>query len=259
MSALRRNDILARAKGPLVPGVPAIALRQDAFRAQHGFAPSKFSRTAWQKRKDCIAWPLVSDFYLREYPAMNHTPLPVTLEERTAVAFARIRVRVLYRRPNALAAAWSRLHTWLAARGLDAGSLHMIGMSNDDPEVTPLPVAHDRSGRGLPPHEGSSSRAHSAGLVLFVFAGACPDRPALERNRRVPQEAAQARCGGGLKGLAPRQAEKMSLNYVQAILRRPRGHQTLQRVQSQFLSAAAGKWCRRSTASQGGGRSRGIL
>lgn len=133
-------------------GFTSPAVFSRAFRQQHGFAPSRLDPVAWRKRKNCKGSPVASRHHLRELPpAGGRPPVTVTLQNKPAQPYAYIRVFNPYASPAALLAAYERLRAWLAARGLDPAALRMIGLTTDDPEITPQEKCRYDCGFLLPP------------------------------------------------------------------------------------------------------------
>lgn len=128
---------------------PAVFTR--AFRQQHGFAPSRFDAVAWRKSKNCKDSPVAARHHLRELPAAGRKPpVTVTLQNKPAQPYAYIRVFNPYANPAPLLAAYERLRAWLAARGFDPAALQMIGLTTDDPDITPREKCRHDCGFLLP-------------------------------------------------------------------------------------------------------------
>ncbi len=133
-------------------GFTSAAAFSRAFRQKHGFAASRFSAAAWRKRKIGKALPLASRHHLREISRTSRPPrLRVRLETKPAMPYAYIRVLNPYASSTAIPDAYRRLQAWLAARGLAASRLRMIGCSPDDPEIVPLEKCRYDCAYLLPP------------------------------------------------------------------------------------------------------------
>ncbi len=108
-----------------------------SFKAAYGIAPSRFDSAAFaKKRKNCKALAEHSEYgsLLQMRPLRRRFRVQVMARPAETVAF--LRVRNSYAEGN-VQAAFERMMAWARARGFHrAGTL--IGMSRDEPEITPL-------------------------------------------------------------------------------------------------------------------------
>lgn len=108
-----------------------------SFKAAYGVAPSRLNPAALEKkRKKCKASPEHS-----AYAALLRMPKPrrefrVQVRPRPAMTIAFLRVHDSYA-DGKVNAAFARMMEWVRARGLERSGA-LIGMSQDDPTITPL-------------------------------------------------------------------------------------------------------------------------
>ena len=121
----------------LTVGFSALASFSRAFRRRYGLNASAWDRRVpLKERKNDQA---LSGFPVYTEAALSETSgqFPVVVRPFRETRIAYIRVTDSYR-PDRVMSAVARLTAWVAARGLDPLTRLSIGMSQDDPEVTPL-------------------------------------------------------------------------------------------------------------------------
>lgn len=110
------------------------------FKKHYGISPGKIKIEPFlQERKIGQAHPLASRYYLNEFPedepAMD---FPVRIVQRADQHIAYIRCQGLYLDPNQGIEAYKRLMEWARVENRMNPETKVIGMSGDDPDVTPL-------------------------------------------------------------------------------------------------------------------------
>ncbi|MBL8232329.1 MAG: AraC family transcriptional regulator [Bryobacterales bacterium] len=108
------------------------------FRKKLGVAPRDFDLQAyWQDRKIGKDHPFQSKYYQRELPPDEFEgEFTVSLQRFPELHFAYIRVFNSY--AGGVSEAFARMDTWARMRGLMTEDVRFLGMSQDDPEITPL-------------------------------------------------------------------------------------------------------------------------
>lgn len=108
-----------------------------AFKAFYGQAPSKFDpENISQKRKICKADEDADRYYSFGSPDARHAEHQVEIIKMPALNVAYLRIVNAYAEGRVVAG-FDRMMGWAKQRGFDrAGAL--IGMSQDDPDITPL-------------------------------------------------------------------------------------------------------------------------
>ncbi|MBS0661185.1 MAG: AraC family transcriptional regulator [Verrucomicrobia bacterium] len=158
-------------------GFRSAAVFTRTFRRVYGQSPSEVQLLEFlHERGDRSAFPLESRYYLREFPA-DEQPLPVAVEARAGFDFAYLRVVNSYG-GEGMPIAYGRVLEWARSAGLHAGNAALIGMSQDDPEVTPLAKCRYDLGLAVPP-----------GVAI---------PPDFSRRRFPARTSAVARCVGDL-------------------------------------------------------------
>ncbi len=83
--------------------------------------------------------PLDPRYYLQAFPEDElQMPFPVAIQSFADLRVAYIRVFGMYLDPQKGMDAYARLMQWARAKGLHTPEARVIGMSQDDPEITPL-------------------------------------------------------------------------------------------------------------------------
>lgn len=114
---------------------PAVFSR--AFRRIYGVAPNAVELpTFLAERKNRQEFPIASRYYLQSFPHEDEN-MAVTVETFPARPVAYLRAHNSYQ-SDAVPQAFARMLDWAKAHQLSASNADLIGMSFDDPEVTPL-------------------------------------------------------------------------------------------------------------------------
>lgn len=130
-------------------GFGSAAVFTRTFRRVYGRSPSEVRLPEFlQERGDREAFPIESRYYLREFPA-DAAPLPVEVAARPGFEFAYLRVVNSYGGAG-MPVAYARVLAWAREAGLHPGNAQLIGMSQDDPEVTPLAKCRYDLGLAVP-------------------------------------------------------------------------------------------------------------
>lgn len=134
---LRADRSMPITDAALAVGFSALASFSRAFRRRYGINAS-----AWDRRAALQAH--ANDQTLSGFPAYTDAALseaarllPVVVRPFPQTRIAYIRVTDSYK-PDRVMSAVERLSAWVAARGVDPLTRLSIGMSQDDPDVTPL-------------------------------------------------------------------------------------------------------------------------
>lgn len=104
-----------------------------AFGAMFGVAPSDY-RIAHRPLPEHASRTHFEDIAGYRLPECGE-PIPVEVREIAPLKIAYLRHVGPY---SQVGAAWGRLMSWAGARGLLGGSMRLIGIVHDDPEVTPV-------------------------------------------------------------------------------------------------------------------------
>lgn len=131
-------------------GFASPAVFSRAFRRAYERTPSEARRPGFQPRStDKRGVFRDSRFHLQAFPA-DEPALPVQVELLPAMQLAYLRVPDPYQSPR-LIEAFRRLLAWAQASGLSAENAQLLGMQQEDPEVTPLEKCRYDLAIALPP------------------------------------------------------------------------------------------------------------
>jgi DNA gyrase inhibitor GyrI/AraC-like DNA-binding protein len=110
------------------------------FKKHCGLSPGKIEIDAFlENSKIGQTYPLESRYYLHDFPAdERELDFPVRIVPSAAMRVAYVRCFGLYLDCQKGVEAYARLMAWARDRGVLAPHALLIGMSPDDPEITPL-------------------------------------------------------------------------------------------------------------------------
>lgn len=132
---LRADPDLAIAQAAYDSGFASAAHFSRAFKKHFGLTPRRWDRqTALKNRKN---GQILEGFPLYTFEGAADE-FEVRLREHPATWLAYIRVTNAYSDPGCIVAALDRLLTWYQGKGGSLRQTTLYGMSQDDPEITPL-------------------------------------------------------------------------------------------------------------------------
>jgi AraC family transcriptional regulator len=150
-------------------GYTALASFSRAFRRRYGMNASVWDRREPLKvRKNgqtLEGFPV----YTEEMLSDLSPDLPVTVKPFPATSIAYIRVTNSYQ-PDRVMAAVERLSAWVGARGIDPLGCTAVGMSQDDPDVTPLELCEYDVCLSVPQDVRGSGEVQTRTLPACVLA-----------------------------------------------------------------------------------------
>lgn len=163
---LKSSPRLALKQVAAACGFRSPAVFSRAFRRAFGVAPRTVEVAAFlEKRKNRQEFPVASRYYLQTFP-VDEENLPVNVVPLPERPIAYLRANDSYR-SDAAPRAFRRVLDWAAAHGVTPANGELLGLSFDDPEVTPLAqCSYDvalRLPRGVAPGPGFSRRTIPAG------------------------------------------------------------------------------------------------
>jgi AraC family transcriptional regulator len=123
-----------------------------SFKKRYGFSPRRWDRhTPLKERKNGQVLEGFMHYDLCDLAALQAHKAEFTVDVRTLPAqhLAYIRVIDSYQ-PLRVIHAYDRLITWYCARGGSLQHATLIGMSQDDPDITPLALCHYDIGLSVP-------------------------------------------------------------------------------------------------------------
>jgi AraC-like DNA-binding protein/DNA gyrase inhibitor GyrI len=131
---LRADPDLPIARAAYDSGFASAAHFSRAFKKHFGLSPRQWDRSApLNNRKNS---QLLADF--PRYTFQDDGDFEVRLREQPETHLAYIRVVNAYSNPAHVVEAFNRLMIWYQAQGGDLRQTTLYGMSEDDPEITPL-------------------------------------------------------------------------------------------------------------------------
>jgi AraC family transcriptional regulator len=134
---LRADPRLPIADAALASGFVSQAHFSRAFKKHFGLSPRQWDRLTPLKNQDRKNGQMLEGFPRYTFED-DGTPFEVRLREHPATTLAYIRVIDAYSDPTRIIGAFNRLMGWYHERGGDLRRTTLYGMSQDDPEITPL-------------------------------------------------------------------------------------------------------------------------
>lgn len=138
--ALLRGSTLSIMEAALECGFASAPGFSRAFKRRYGLTARQWDRRSpLQESKNGQVIEGLPGYTVDRSGGSGADPrFPVTVRELPEQIVATVRVFDPYRRPGAIPAAYERLRVWARASGFDPSSHTLYGLSQDDPEVTPL-------------------------------------------------------------------------------------------------------------------------
>jgi AraC family transcriptional regulator len=139
-AALLRASQVSITHAALECGFESISTFSRAFKKQYGLAARTWDRHSPLKNsKNGQVLPGFTRYTLENLSRMAKNPaMKVTIRTLPAQRLAYIRIQNAYNHGHLVAESYERLVNWFCARGGNLKATTLYGMSQDDPEITPL-------------------------------------------------------------------------------------------------------------------------
>ena len=149
-------------------GFSSPAVFSRAFRARFDASPTAIDPRTAQKRKKRKAPAVATPEHLRTLPAARtNATFAVRVENLPIQHYAYIRVFNPYANPAAIMSAYARVRVWLEKHTVPPARLKLIGLSGDDPDITPGEECRYDAGYLLP---ARGARRGSGGVGVTTIA-----------------------------------------------------------------------------------------
>lgn len=135
---LRSNPDMTLLDVAIAVGFSSLAGFSRAFKARFGITPSKWNRQDQLQGETFRSGDDSFPVYRVEQLAQYEDKFEVQFRPMLAQRLAYIRVQDAYNNPNRIEAAYFQLLDWYQERGGRLTDTTLYGMSQDDPDITPL-------------------------------------------------------------------------------------------------------------------------